>query len=164
MRLILALVIAATMTKTPGDVKTMIENESTGMMILNNYGQYELITTEDILLMERCVMSEAGNQPEQAQEAVATVILNRWMCPDKYPDTISGVIMQENQFSTHDNGDPTVSVRLAVHDAIHYYNTCAQDIPSQTYYFRSFCYHDFGIPYCKYGDMYFSLASDAVID
>ena len=161
--ILLALCIAATITQKPIEVQTMMESEATGMTILNNDGEYILIPTEDILLMERCVMSEAGNQTEQAQEAVATAILNRWMCPDKYPDTISGVILS-GQFSVHDNGDPTVSVRLAVHDAIHYYNTCAQDLPPQVYYFRSFKYHDFGIPYTKYDDMYFSLASDAVID
>lgn len=141
----------------------MIQNTD-GMFICNNAGIMVYIDQEDIELMERCVMSEAGNQPVQAQEAVATVILNRWMNPEKYPDTIEGVIMQPDQFSIHDNGDPTVSVRLAVHDAIHYYNTCAQDLPKSAYYFRSFHYHDFGVPYCKYGDMYFSLAEGASAD
>ena len=124
--------------------------------ILTLYGDRIYITDEEIALMERCVMSEAGNQSIECQEAVATVILNRWQHPDKYPDTIEGVIMDPGQFSIHDNGKPTVSVRVAVHNAIVYYNTAVQDLPSQIYYFRSGRYHDFGIPYECIDDLYFS--------
>ena len=124
--------------------------------ILTMYGDRIYITDDEIALMERCVMSEAGNQSIECQEAVATVILNRWQHPDKYPDTIEGVIMDPGQFSTHDNGKPTVSVRVAVHNAIVYYNTAVQDLPSQIYYFRSGRYHDFGTPYECIDDLYFS--------
>lgn len=124
--------------------------------ILTMYGDRIYITDDEIALMERCVMSEAGGQSIECQEAVATVILNRWQHPDKYPDTIEGVIMDPGQFSTHDNGKPTVSVRVAVHNAIVYYNTAVQDLPSQIYYFRSGRYHDFGTPYECIDDLYFS--------
>lgn len=131
--------------------------------ILTMYGDRIYITDDEIALMERCVMSEAGNQSIECQEAVATVILNRWQHPDKYPDTIEGVIMDPGQFSTHDNGKPTVSVRVAVHNAIVYYNTAVQDLPSQIYYFRSGRYHEFGTPYECIDDLYFSGAENMLL-
>lgn len=131
--------------------------------ILTLYGDRVYITDEEIELMERCVMSEAGGCSCECQEAVATVILNRWQHPDKYPDTISGVINEEGQFSTHDNGKPTVSVRVAVHNAIVYYNTAVQDLPSQIYYFRQDKYHNFGVPYCSIDNLYFSGADDMLL-
>lgn len=124
--------------------------------ILTRYGDRIYITDEEIALMERCVMSEAGGCSCECQEAVATVILNRWQHPDKYPDTITGVITEEGQFSTHDNGKPTLSVRLAVHNAIVYYNTALMDLPYQIYYFRQDHYHNFGVPYESIDNLYFS--------
>ena len=135
-----------------------------GMSILSNENDRIYITPEEIQLLNRVVMSEAGNQSCECQEAVATVILNRWMNPEKYPDTIKGVIEQPGQFSTADNGTPTVSVEVAVFNAIFYYNTCCMNYPKQMYYFRSGRYHNFGIPHQKIGDLYFSLAPDAVVD
>lgn len=127
-------------------------------------GNFTSITPEEINLLNRVVMSEAGSQSIETQEAVATVILNRWLHPDKFPDTITGVITAEGQFSTADNGKPTVSVRTAVYNAIFYYNTEDQIIPSQVYYFRDSKYHTFGIPYCSMDNLYFSLDEGACID
>lgn len=124
--------------------------------IITRYGDRIYITDEEIQLMERCVMSEAGGCTCECQEAVATVILNRWQHPDKYPDTITGVITEEGQFSTKDNGEPTLSVRLAVHNAIVYYNTALMDLPYQIYYFRQDHYHNFGVPYESIDNLYFS--------
>ena len=164
LNLILSLMLILNVPTKEYHMEGISKSMAIELSILSNEGDRIPISDEDVALLQRCVMSEAGNQSVQAQEAVATVILNRWMNPDKYPDTIEGVIMEKDQFSIHDNGEPTVSVRLAVHDAITYYNTVCQDIPKQCYYFRSFRYHDFGIPYVKYGDLYFSLAEDAVVD
>ena len=131
--------------------------------ILTLDGDRDWLTDEEIHLIERCVMSEAGSQNVDTQEAVATVILNRWQCPDKYGATISDVINAEGQFSTHDNGEPTVSVRLAVRNAIVYYNTYLMCIPREVLYFRAYRYHDFGVPYCTMQDLYFSTASDVLL-
>lgn len=131
--------------------------------IITRYGDRIYITDEEIQMMERCVMSEAGGCTCECQEAVATVILNRWQHPDKYPDTITGVITEEGQFSTHDNGEPTLSVRLAVHNAIVYYNTALMDLPYQIYYFRQDHYHNFGVPYESIDNLYFSGPDDMVL-
>lgn len=164
--LISALVVASLM-KTPGTgAKTMdFQNPAVyGATILNNEDERVIISSDEFNLMCRVVMSEAGSQSCETQEAVATVIINRWMNPDKFPDTIEGVINEPKQFSTHYNGEVTLSVMVAVNNAIQYYNTFAQDLPKQCYYFRSGKYHSFGIPYCSMDDLYFSLDKDAVID
>ena len=150
---------------------TRIELEQEGITedmynhsIIDRFGDRIYITDEEIALMERCVMSEAGGQSVDCQEAVATVILNRWQNPDKYPDNIIDVINDQDQFSTHDNGKPTVSVKLAVHNAIVYSNTYLMCIPYQTYWFRADHYHSFGMPYVSIDDLYFSVDEGAVLD
>ena len=118
------------------------------------------LTIADIDLLNRCVMSEAGNQDMETQEAVATVILNRVVCEDKFPNTVEGVITQKNQFSMANNGEPTADVKYSVVIAILKFQTPDQDISPSCYYFRSGKYHNFGIQYRKIGDLYFSLAEN----
>lgn len=136
---------------------------ATQTMILDNDDNYRSIFSGERRLMERVVMSEAGNQSIECQEAVATTILNRWLCEDKFPNTITGVITAPAQYSVIDNGDPTVSVRVAVNDAIRYYNTEEMCLPKNCYYFRARKYHSFGIPYMSIDDTYFSLAEDSAL-
>ena len=124
-------------------------------------GREIAISSEDIHLMEICVMTEAGGESVECQEAVATVILNRLACPDKYGSTVYGVIFAENQFACYPEKQPTVSVRVAVLDALRYYNTEYMCLPHQCYYFRANYYHDFGIPWISIDHTYFSLASEA---
>lgn len=150
---------------------TRIELEQEGITedmynhsIIDRFGDRIYITDEEIALMERCVMSESGNQSCECQEAVATVILNRWQNPDRYPDNIIDVINAPNQFSTKDNGKPTVSVKLAVHNAIVYYNTYLMCMPYQAYWFGDGGYPEYGMPYCSIDDMYFSVDEGAVLD
>lgn len=136
------------------------ENHYENISILGNDLHRISISAEEIKLMERVVMAEAGGESYSCQEAVAQVILNRWLCEDKFPDTIMEVLQEEGQFC-----DPatysTVSVNVAVHNAIIYYNTFAMEHPKTMYYFRADCYHDFGIPHIQIDNTYFSLASDA---
>lgn len=118
------------------------------------------ISDAEFEMMCACVMSEAGGEPYEAQEAVAQTILNRWLCEDKFPDDIIGVIQSPGQYTTTKE-EPTVSVRLAVRNAIEYYNTEFMNYPKSMYYFRDSQYHNFGIRYCQIGNLYFSLAEDA---
>lgn len=131
--------------------------------ILTSEGDRAFLTPEEVALIERVVMSEAGNQTVECQEAVATVILNRWQCPDNFGDTISEVVYAPKQFSTANNGEPTLSVQVAVRNAITYYNTYTMCIPKQVYYFRSGHYHTFGLPYGTIDDLYFSTPEDVVL-
>lgn len=127
-------------------------------------GEIFEISPEDISYLERCVMTEAGGESNECQEAVATVILNRMCCPDKYGNTVYDVIFAENQFAIKLDCQPTVSVRLAVHNAILYYNSDLMCIPYQTYYFRADHYHNFGIPYCSIDHTFFSLDFSAILE
>lgn len=122
------------------------------------------VTDEEIELMRRCVMSEAGGECYEAQEAVATTILNRVFCPDKFGNSIDAVITAPGQFSCHDNGEPTVSVMMAVHNALQYYGGPCQMLPSQVYYFRSNYYHEFALDYARFGNLYFSVPKDACVN
>ena len=119
------------------------------------------ITSSDIDLIERCVMSEAGGESDECQRMVATVILNRVACRDKFPDSVPGVIYDQNQFSIHNNGQPNIGVRLNVLAAITLYD--GQRIPYQLYYFRNSHYHNFEIPYKKIDNTYFSLADNVLL-
>ena len=123
--------------------------------ILTAEGDRAFITEQEITKIERVVMSEARGESCEGQEAVATVILNRWQS-DMFPDTIDAVLDQSGQFADPYDGEISISVHLAVKNAIIYYNTYCQDLPSQILYFRSHHYHDFGVPYCSIGNLYFS--------
>lgn len=161
--MICAVAIMTTLKTSYGDNKIMAGFQTENISILTRDGDRVQITPDEVALLNRVVMSEAGGESVYAQEAVATVILNRWQNPDNYAETIRGVIFETGQFSTHDNGAPTVSVRVAVHNAITYYNTEFMCLPYQVYYFRSGHYHDFGTPYCEISHLYFSLPDDVIL-
>ena len=130
------------------------------LYILANDGHKVAISEEEYNLMCSVVMAEAEGEKYEVQEAVAQTILNRWLCEDKFPDTITEVIEAPGAYVTVESV-PTLSVRLAVRNAIHFYNTQAMEHPKTMYYFRDSYYHNFGIRYRQIGNLYFSLAEDA---
>lgn len=129
--------------------------------ILTAEGDRVFISDKEIELIERIVMSEARGESNEAQEAVATVILNRWQ-DGSFGETIADVCFASGQFAAPWDGEISMSVNLAVKNAIVYYNTYCQDLPSQILYFRSDHYHTFGTPYISMGNLYFS-ARDGVL-
>ena len=135
-------------------------------LILDHENCFRGITDEEYLLICKCVQTEARGESNECQEAVATVILNRWLNPDKYPDTIAEVIYQPNQFAIDESiSRPDVGVRVAVHNAIVYYNTYQMCIPYQTYYFRADHYFEnLGKPYMVIDNTYFSVDENAIVD
>lgn len=134
-------------------------------LILDHDMNFRIITDEEILLICQCVQTEAGGESNVCQEDVATVILNRWLNPEKYPDTIAGVIYEPNQFAIDESIDPDVGVRVAVHNAIVFYNTYQMQIPYQVYWFRADHYHeDLGVPYTHVDNTYFSIDKNAVVN
>lgn len=57
---------------------------------------------DSLELLAICVEAEAGNQGLQGKRLVADVILNRAEdTSGQWPDTISGVISQKNQFTSY---------------------------------------------------------------
>ena len=124
-------------------------------------GQYRALDQDEIDLMARCVMSEAGGQSDECKEAVATTILNRWMSPN-YPDSIKVII--NDAYSTADNGPVTDACYLAVYSAIAWWGSDYAVVPRCIYYFRAGHYHTWALDYRKIGDLYFSAPKDAVFD
>ncbi|MCF8008731.1 MAG: cell wall hydrolase [Halanaerobiales bacterium] len=61
------------------------------------------VNQSDIELMARTIYGEARGEPYMGQVAVGAVIINRILNND-FPDTIKGVIYQNNQFTAVSNG------------------------------------------------------------
>lgn len=133
---------------------TMEEN-----MIIRHNDRLYFITDEDYELIARCVMSEAGGDTIESQEAVATVIFNRYFSPN-FPAEFKDIIVP-GQFSTADNGPITNEVYMSVARAVNFYGSGSCILPYNCYYFRADHYHDFGIPHRQIGNHYFSLSEEA---
>lgn len=87
----------------------------------------------DVQLLARLINAETGSSSEQAQIAVASVVMNR-VNSEKFPDTIFEVIYQRGQYSPTWNGsiNKTPSDQ-AVKSAIYVYQNGSQ-IPSNVLY------------------------------
>ncbi len=110
-------------------------------------------TTEEIDLMARCVMSEAGNQSLECKIAVAETIVNRSLSEDPiYPDTITDVINQRNQYSTAYNGEVT----RECYDAV-YMSLTQKTYDQNLLWFRTGHYHKYGKSFIQIDDTYFSI-------
>lgn len=77
---------------------------------------------EELDLLERLVECEAGCEPYSGKVAVANVVFNR-IKSDKFPNSITDVIYQKNQFEPVvtgmiDNRTASEEVKKAVHEAI----------------------------------------------
>ncbi len=78
------------------------------------------ISEADFDLLVRLVAAEAGGEPYDGQVAVAAVVLNR-MRSYKFPNSVRGVVYQENQFSSVPKLpyiQPSESCRRAVVEAL----------------------------------------------
>lgn len=112
------------------------------------------LTNEEIDLMARVVMSEAGGLSMEGKQAVAETIINR-VNSDKFPSTVSEVVYQKNQYSTANNGSVTDECYEAVYTALQYHA-----FPDSMFYFRDSKYHSFAYPYMQIGNMYFNTQED----
>lgn len=155
----LAITLTAQSVSITPEIPDYILEEHVTMFRAPNQDLIFNLQPDDIELICRCVMSEAGSEPIECQEGVTDVIINR-LCSPRYPNDIKEIIVP-GQFSTSDNGDITEEVRLSVMRAIEYYGTCSQVVPYNCYYFRAGHYHNFGIPYKHIGNTYFSLSEEA---
>ncbi len=112
------------------------------------------ITSEQLELLERCVMAEGGGESYECQIAIACVIINR-VLSDDYPNTVDGVIQQKGQFSTWPyvigNTTPSNEVKQAVREAL-----TSEHIPENVLFFRANRYHRWGNRYCRMDNTYFS--------
>lgn len=78
------------------------------------------LTQDDIELLARMVWVEAQGEPEEGQQAVAEVVLNR-LAADNFQDTLKGVIYAEGQFRSTaflEDAEPTQTQYEAVEQAL----------------------------------------------
>ena len=108
-------------------------------------------------LLAICVEAEAGNQGLQGKRLVVDVILNRAEDHSgQWPDTISGVISQKNQFTSYWDGnmagiwEPSEETYRAVRMEVE------QRAYPGIYYFREGEWPGCGTPWKKVGAHYFS--------
>lgn len=78
---------------------------------------------KDTYLLALVCMAEAEGEPEYGQRLVIDTILNR-VEHDKFPNTISGVVYQKNQFTSMWNGranrvKPTKKIYKLVEEELH---------------------------------------------
>lgn len=112
------------------------------------------LSQEEMELLALVTMAEAEGEPEEGQRLVIDAILNRVDSP-YFPDTVTDVIYQKNQFTSMWNGRVE---RCEVRDDI------LQLVQEEAMYrtnenvvfFRTGRYSDFGIPIFKVGNHYFS--------
>lgn len=83
------------------NVEEIIEEEIISESISNNRWEIEL-TEDEVNLLARIVMLEAGGESGKGQQAVVEVVLNR-MYHEEFPDTLHKVLSQSGQFATWKN-------------------------------------------------------------
>lgn len=108
----------------------------------------------ELEILARCVEAEAGNQSIDVKRAVVSVILNR-VDDEDWPDTISEVIADPYEFATYWNGRmDEVTPATSTYEAI------ALEMETRSYpglyYFDMDQYLQYGTPYARMGDLYFS--------
>lgn len=128
-----------------------------------NFQSYEMTEEElaeeayydSLELLALCVEAEAGNQGLIGKKYVCDIVLNRVDDAD-YPDNITDVILQQNQFSVVLDGriwevEPTEETFQAIRE----------ELESRTNYdvlfFSCEGYSKYGTDWKKIGDHYFSL-------
>lgn len=116
---------------------------------------YEL-TDEEYDLLARVVTAEAENQGFEAQYLIACVVMNR-VASDEFPDSVSEVIWQKNQFSSMWNGRYDRSVTTdSCYEAVQYMIEYGNELPEDVLFFTSCGYLPGTEPYMQVNDMYFS--------
>ena len=124
--------------------------ESTGYLT-----EGTVLSDDEYDLLARCVEAEAGSEGLLGKQYVVDVILNR-VDSYIYPDTITDVILQKNQFEVVSNDRiydivPTEETYEAIDKELNY----RQD--SEITLFRTEYYHKFGTPKFQYKHHYFSI-------
>ena len=154
--IISALILTTNIQK---EIKPMVNNPTS---ITTIDGRNIELTADDISLIQRVTSAEGKGESIECQTAIATVVLNRLASPD-YPDTVAGVVYQQNQFVIDPADKVPTNTKMAVLCAITLYNSDKQILPHCAYYFRAGKYHNFGIPLTKINNTYFSTSENVLL-
>lgn len=120
---------------------------------ITNKDMTYIISDEEYDLLCQVVNAEARGEDPYTQEAVAAVVLNRWM---KDPEKdLKDIINAPHQFAKLKNYD--IEIEVNVNDAIRYWNKGAEaTLPVDVIYFRSGHFHTWAKDYKQMGNLYFS--------
>lgn len=114
----------------------------------------DYVSYSDVELIALLTMAEAEGESEYGKRLVIDTILNR-MDHSAWPNTVSGVVYQANQFSPMSDGRIN---RCYVSE--YYCNLVREELESRTnydvVYFRTTRYSDYGTPLFQEGNHYFS--------
>lgn len=140
-----------TTIKTALECVKMDEPKTEQELIVQMYG----FSAAEFELFQRVVFAEAGNQGFYGKQLVADVILNR-LASEQFPNTLEGVLLQENQFSCVSTGaiycydlDEESKQAIITELMLERQN---EDI----IFFRTEKFSDYGTPAFQYGDHFFS--------
>lgn len=143
------------------EVSSLQEQQEEEMYLLEKLEEQQANVEEnnrkyaaELEILARCVEAEAGNQSIDVKRAVVSVILNR-VDDDDWPDTIHEVIADPYEFATYWNGRmDEVTPATSTYEAI----ACEMETRSYPglYYFDMDQFLQYGTPYTRMGDLYFS--------
>lgn len=131
-------------------VSKPISDETIKEIVKSTYN----FTEEEIMLIAKLTIAEAGNQSDEGKRLVIDTVLNRMDSP-YFPDTVEGVIFQKYQFSPVWNG----GIDKYVPDK-HIINLVKEEINDRTnsevVFFTAGKYGPYGVPLFQVEDHYFS--------
>lgn len=137
-------------TKIENIVSNDISEETTKEIVKSTYD----FTEEEITLIAKLTIAEAGNQSDYGKRLVIDTVLNRMDSP-YFPDTVEGVIFQKYQFSPVWNG----GIDKYIPDE-HIIDLVKEEINDRTnsevIFFTAGKYGPYGVPLFQVEDHYFS--------
>lgn len=113
------------------------------------------VRMDDLELLAVCVEAEAGNQGLTGKRMVVDVVLNRVDDPD-FPDTIEGVISDQNAFTSYWDGGMDRVMDLSEETILAVQMETEQRGWPGILYFTAEDWPEYGTPWRKVGDHYFS--------
>lgn len=137
-------------TRIENMVSNDISKETTKEIVKSTYD----FTEEEIALIAKLTIAEAGNQSDYGKRLVIDTVLNRMDSP-YFPDTVEGVIFQKYQFSPVWNGG--IDTYLPDEHIIDLVKEEINDrTNSEVVFFTAGKYGPYGVPLFQVEDHYFS--------
>lgn len=95
-------------------------------------------TDEEIYLVARFITCEARYAGDEGQRSVASVVLNRVLnSSNQFPDTVTGVLLQRNQFVRKDKLLRTEPTRKALKNARYVFKEHGSTLPKKVFFYKA---------------------------
>ena len=142
---------------TSVEIVTELESEREEETTTQQVSCYIDLSYEEVYTLACLVWLEGRGESIECQEAIASVVVNRYTAePEKY-NSMFDVIYAKNQFSPADMISSTTPKQLQL-DIVSKIVTEGPTIPEYVTYFRADYYHQWPgqVPYCQFDTTYFS--------